>query len=115
MADDSGSSSILGTIMSDAVAFATPFAKQVLASQSTPQQIQRQTLNDAALNGSGPNDPTLAKQSPLGLWDFITGGKVTGGTQAAPGGGGLMSGGSNVTLIAIVAIIVVAVFVILKK
>lgn len=113
MADASGTQNLFGSIIGDALKFATPFAQKYLGQSSTPQQLQNQTLKDAALNGSGPNDPTLATQSPLGLWDFITGARTSGGSTSS-GSGGLMAG-SNLTFFGIVAVVIVAVFVILKK
>lgn len=114
MADDSGTQSLFSQILGDAVQFATPFAQKVFGTTSTPAQVQKQTLKDSTLNGSGPSDHILANQSPLGLWDFITGGRVTGGSGNDTGTGGLSSG-SNFTFIGIAAIVIIAVFVILKK
>lgn len=113
MADDAGTQNLFGSIISDAFKFATPFAQKLLGQSSTPQQLQNETLRTAALNGSGPNDPTLATQSPTGLWDFITGGK-SGATQTTGGAGGLTSG-SNLTFIGIIAVVLIAVLVILKR
>lgn len=111
--DTTGASSTLFNILDDGLKFATPFAQSLLGQKSTPAQIQAQTLKDATLNGSGPLDPTLAKQAPLGLIDFITGGKVTGATRQA-GAGGLTSG-PNYTILGFAAIALVAVLVIIRK
>ena len=115
MADDAASSATLGTIIDDAFKFATPFAQKVLGSSSTPQQVQAQRLRDAALNGGGPNDPTLANQSPLGLWDYILGKR--GATDGTEGGKSSLAsaGGLSTTTVIIAAIALIAVWVILKK
>lgn len=102
--------------MTSALQFATPFAQRVLNQSSTPQQVQNDTLRASALNGSGPIDHTLASQAPLGLLDFITGGRVTGSGGTASntpqGGLGLQN---NLTFYGIIAIVLVAVVVILKR
>lgn len=115
MADDAASSSTLGALIDDAFKFATPFAKTIINSSSTPQDVAAQRLKDASLNGSGPNDPTLANQSPLGLWDYITGKR--GATQGTEGGKSSLAaaGGLNTTVIVVAIIAIVAVLVILKK
>ena len=115
MADDAASSATLGSIMDDALKFATPFATRLLGTASTPNQVQAERLRDAALNGGGPNDPTLANQSPLGLWDFILGKR--GATEGTEGGQSSLSskGGLNMTTIVIAVVAIIAVFVILKK
>lgn len=115
--DASGTSGLFGSIVQDAYRFATPYAQNLLGQSSTPAQVQRDTLTSAALNGSGPNDPTLASQSPQGLWDYITGGRVTGqAPQPNPQGqGGLLSGGNNSSIMLIAVVAIVAVFVMLKK
>jgi hypothetical protein len=115
MADDAASSATLGSIIDDAFKFATPFAQATLAATSTPNALAAQRLKDASLNGSGPNDPTLANQAPNGLWDFILGRKgATQGTEK--GGGGLTNGGGvSTTFIVIAAIAIIAVFVLLRK
>ena len=115
MADDAASQATLGSIIDDAFKFATPFAQKVLGSSSTPQAVAADRLKVASLNGSGPNDPTLANQSPLGLWDFITGKRgATAGTEG--GNSSLASAGGLTPTVMIVAIIaLVAVFVILRK
>lgn len=115
MADDTGSQDLLSSIAASALSFATPFAQKVFGSSSTPQQVQNDTLRTAALNGSGPNDPTLSTQSPLGLWDFITGGRVTGASGGTKSGGGGLTSGTNLTFIGIIVIAIVAVVVILKR
>lgn len=114
MADATGSQNLLGSLITSAFQFATPFAQNLLGQSSTPTQLQQQTLKDAALNGSGPIDPTLAKQAPLGLTDFLTGGRLTGQTANNSGGGGLSSQ-NNLTFIGIIVIALVAVVVILKR
>ncbi len=104
-----------GSIISDAFKFATPFAQTILGQSSTPKDVQSQQLRDASLNGSGPNDPTLAKQSPLGLLDFIRGtnsgvsstGNDSSGLTAKTG----LSGG----MIAVAAVALVAVIMIMRK
>jgi hypothetical protein len=67
------------------------------------------------LNGGGPNDPTLANQSPLGLWDFITGKR--GATVGTEGGSSSLkaSSGLTPTVMIIAVIAIVAVFVLLRK
>ena len=100
----SGTSGLFSNLISEAFKFATPFAQRVIGQSSTPSQLQSETLRNAALNGSGPNDPTLANQSPLGILDFITG---QSGASQAGGGSGLRSGGvSGVMVLLIVAVVV---------
>lgn len=114
--DATGTDNILGSIFQSALTFATPFAQKALGVSSTPQQTANQTLKDAALNGSGPADPTLANQSPLGLWDFITGSRLSGQSPSNAGQGGLFSGNqSGLTFIGVIAIAVIAVFVVLRR
>lgn len=112
----SDSSNLFAGILSSGLQLATPFVQRLAKSPATPQQVQDQVLRDSALNGSGPVDHTLASQSPLGLLDFITGGRVTGqgGTDATKPQGGLGLSG-NLTFIGIVAIALVAVLVLLKR
>lgn len=115
MADDAASQATLGSIIDDAFKFATPFAQATLGASSTPQAVQAQRLKDASLNGSGPNDPTLANQSPLGLWDFITGRR--GATQGTEGGKSSLgaAGGLSSTVLIVAAIAIIAVIVLLRK
>lgn len=105
-----------GGLISDAFKFATPFAQKVLGQSSTPSQVQAQTLRDASLNGSGPNDPTLAKQAPLGLMDFITG--LSGGAgagQASVNSGLKTAGGIGWGMILVVIVAIVAVMLVIRK
>jgi uncharacterized membrane protein len=114
--DASSTNSLLGSIVGDAFQFATPFAQKWLGTTSTPQQLQNQTLQTATLNGSGPNDPTLAKQSPLTITDFLTGGRITGAGSNANqlSTGGTVLGGS-LTMIGLVIAAIAVVIVILKR
>lgn len=103
-------------LIQDAFKFATPFAQKYLGQSTTPAQIQTQTLRDASLNGSGPNDPTLAKQAPLGLMDYITG--LSGGRgagEASVAGGLKTAGGIGWGMIAVAVAAVVAVILIIRK
>jgi len=111
--NDSGISSLFSNLIGDAFKFATPFAQKLVGTSSTPAAVQADVIKTAALNGSGPNDPTLAKQAPLGILDFITGKNAA--TPAAQGSSGLRTGGTNWTLIAIVAAVVVGVVLFFRK
>lgn len=104
---------LLGSIMSSALEFATPFAQSVLQKQTTPKQLQQERVTNNALNGSGPNDPTLANQAPLGLVDFLTGARLTG--QSGTSGLQQPRSGISGTMLVVVGVAVVAVFVILSK
>lgn len=103
------------TLISDAFKFATPFAQNLLGQSSTPKAVQTETLKNASLNGSGPNDPSLAKQAPLGLMDFITGnsGGDAGGKSVS--NGLKMAGGMSWGIIAVVVVAIVGLVLIIRK
>jgi hypothetical protein len=111
--DASSTDSLFSSLIHDAFQFGVPLAQSVLNQQSTPAQLQAERLRDAALNGSGPNDPNLAGQAPQGLLDFISGARVTGGSGGTNTSG--LRSGPNYTMIGIVVLAVVAVIFILKK
>ena len=94
--------------------FASSFAKNLandVTSNQTAQQTAnanlKETIDNSRLNGSGPNDPTLAGQSaPRSLFDFING-RNAGATSPNTTGGG-------VSWFVIVGIIFLGVFLLLK-
>jgi hypothetical protein len=112
--DDTGTGPAFSTLFNSALQFATPFAQRLIGTTSTPSQLQSERLRDAALNGSGPNDSTLAGQSPQGLLDFITGRTGTQNTTQS-GGGSFLSSSSNLTFIGVIAVAIIAVIVVLKR
>jgi len=110
--DTSATGNLFSSLIGDAVKFATPFAQKVLGEQTTPAQMQQQRVTDSSLNGSGPNDPTLANQAPQGLLDFITGARVSGGQGTTSG---LRSYGTSSTTWGLALVAIVAVFLIIRR
>lgn len=103
---------IWGDLLGDALKFATPFAQKLVNQVSTPKEVQAEVLKNAALNGSGPNDPTLARQSPLGILDFLTG-PLSNATSASESG--LRRGGLSGGLILVVIAAIIGVMLIVRK
>jgi hypothetical protein len=87
---DSTNQDYLGGLLTLANTFATPFAKKIAGDTTSTKDAQsvananlQDTIANAKLNGSGPNDTDLARASaPTSLFDFING-KSAGATGTA--------------------------------
>jgi hypothetical protein len=87
----------VGQLFNLANAFATPFAQKLAGDPSGTKTAEktasanlRETIDNSRLNGSGPNDTSLAtQQAPTSLFDFINGVTRTG--DAKPQGNMMMA------------------------